>query len=62
MSESGQLPGVYPMARPHGKKRYYQVLLDPEQAQATEEEAERQGIRVTALMRNWIYEKLKQLL
>jgi hypothetical protein len=50
------------MARPHGKKRYYQVLLDPEQAEATEEEAERQGIRVTALMRNWIYEKLKQLL
>ena len=28
---------------------------------ATEEEAERQGVRVTALMRNWIYEKLKQL-
>lgn len=62
MSELGRLPSIYHMARSHGRKRYYQVLLDPEQAEAAEKEAEHQGVRVTALMRDWIYEKLKQLL
>jgi hypothetical protein len=50
------------MARLHGRKRYYQVLLDEDRAEAVEAEATRQNIRVTALMREWIYEKLKQLL
>lgn len=50
------------MARLHGNKRYYQVLLDDAQAQQVEDEAERQGVRPTALMRYWIYQKLKQLL
>jgi hypothetical protein len=50
------------MARLHGKKRYYQILLDEEQAEQAETEAARQGVKVTALIRNWIYEKLKQLL
>lgn len=50
------------MARLHGNKRYYQVLLDDDRAQEVEAEAARKGVRVTALMREWIYEKLKQLL
>ena len=50
------------MARLHGNKRYYQVLLDDDRAQEVEAEATRKGIRVTALMREWIYQKLKELL
>jgi hypothetical protein len=50
------------MARLHGKKRYYQILLDEEQSEQAEAEATRQGVKVTALIRDWIYEKLKHLL
>jgi hypothetical protein len=49
------------MARLHGNKRYYQILLDEDKAQRIEDHAARGGVRVTALLREWIYEKLTSL-
>lgn len=55
---SGGDPGVYPMARLHGNKRYYQILLDEDKAQQVEDHAARKKVRVTALIREWIYQRL----
>jgi hypothetical protein len=46
------------MARLHGNKRYYQVLLDDDKAQLIEDHAARKQVRVTALIREWIYQRL----
>jgi hypothetical protein len=49
------------MSRLHGNKRYFQLLLDPERAEVIDQEAAREKVRATALIREWIYEKLASL-
>ena len=49
------------MSRLHGNKRYFQLLLDPERAEVIDQEAARKKVRATALIREWIYEKLASL-
>lgn len=44
----------------HGQKRYLQVLLDPARAALLDGLAKGMGVRTTALMRDWIYERLQQ--
>lgn len=44
----------------HGQKRYLQVLLDPARAALLDGLAKGKGVRTTALMRDWIYERLQQ--
>ena len=50
------------MARLHGNKRYYQVLIDDDRAEEIEQIATIQGVKATALMREWIYQKLNKLI
>jgi len=44
--------------RIHGKKAYYQILLDVDKAQAVEDQAAANNQRPTNLMRQWIYQQL----
>jgi hypothetical protein len=46
------------MPRLHGNKRYYQILLDPDKAEVIDEQAAKEKVRATALIRKWIYERL----
>jgi len=46
------------MPRLHGNKRYYQILLDPDKAEVIDEQATKEKVRATALIRKWIYERL----
>lgn len=44
----------------HGNKRYLQILLDPNRAKFLDEIAAERGVRVTALVRDVLYEFLKK--
>lgn len=46
----------------HGQKVYMQLLIDPHRADLIKEIADQNGIRVTAVMRDFIYERLAQLM
>lgn len=48
------------MAKVHGNKRHYQVLLDPERAGLLERLADQRGLRPAALMRTFVYAALKR--
>jgi len=48
------------MARTHGSKRYYQVLLDPNRACLLEQLAAECGMRTTALARELLYEAVER--
>ena len=48
------------MALKHGNKTYMQILLDPNRAKLAQEQAEQEGIRVTAWIRNAVYSHLKR--
>lgn len=47
------------MPRLHGKKRLYQILLDPEKAKEVDNQAANEQVRATALIRQWILDRLK---
>tara|TARA_Y100000589_G_C26928697_1_gene537427 strand:+ start:497 stop:754 length:258 start_codon:yes stop_codon:yes gene_type:complete len=44
----------------HGKKDYYQILLDPHRSQLLKELVNEQGIKATSLIRELIYEQLEK--
>jgi hypothetical protein len=44
----------------HGKKRYFQVLLDPARAELLDELAEQRGMRPAALVREIVYLHLER--
>ena len=44
----------------HGKKDYYQILLDPHRSQLLKELVNEQGIKATSLIREIIYEQLEK--
>ena len=44
----------------HGRKKYYQVLVDPHRSSLIESLAIKEGIRETSWIRNVVYEKLQQ--
>ena len=44
----------------HGKKDYYQILLDPHRSQLLKELVNDQGIKATSLIRELIYEQLEK--
>ena len=44
----------------HGKKDYYQILLDPHRSQLLKELVNKQGIKATSLIRELIYEQLEK--
>jgi len=48
------------MPRPHGKKIYCQVLIDPARYQLIEQQAKREGKRTTGFIREIVYENLEQ--
>ena len=48
------------MALTHGNKTYLQILLDPNRAKLVEEQANAEGIRATAWVRNLIYKDLER--
>jgi hypothetical protein len=50
------------MAQIHGRKAYFQVLLDPHRAALIEAEAEKAGIRSTAWIRDAVYSVLERKL
>ena len=50
------------MAQIHGRKAYFQVLLDPHRAALIEAEAEKAGIRSTAWIREAVYSVLERKL
>ena len=50
------------MALRHGKKAYFQLLLDRNRAELLQELAGEQGIRATALARDAIYAHLETVL
>jgi hypothetical protein len=47
------------MAKAHGNKVHYQVLLDVNRAKLLDEAAEKQGMRSSALLRMWTYQGLQ---
>lgn len=47
------------MPSQHGSKYYCQLLIDPNRYKLAEQMAERRGIKVTALLRDLIYEGLQ---
>ena len=49
------------MAIPHGNRKYYQILMPPNQAALFEELAAERGIKTTALMRELLCNQLKVL-
>ena len=44
----------------HGKKDYYQILLDPHRSELLKELVNEQGIKATSLIRDLIYEQLEK--
>ncbi len=44
----------------HGKKDYYQILLDPHRSELLKELVNEKGIKATSLIRDLIYEKLEK--
>ena len=44
----------------HGKKDYYQILLDPHRSELLKELVSEKGIKATSLIRDLIYEKLEK--
>lgn len=50
------------MAQIHGRKAYFQVLLDPHRAALIEAEAEKAGMRSTAWIRDAVYSVLERKL
>ena len=44
----------------HGRKKYYQVLVDPNRSTLIETLALNEGIRGTSWIRNAVYEKLQK--
>lgn len=48
------------MARTHGSKRYYQLLLDPHRAELLEQLAQDAGMRTTAYARELLYSAIKR--
>ena len=48
------------MARLHGSKRYYQLLLDPHRAELLEQLAQDAGMRTTAYARELLYAAIKR--
>ena len=44
----------------HGRKKYYQVLVDPNRSKLIETLALKEGIRGTSWIRNAVYEKLQK--
>jgi len=44
----------------HGRKKYYQVLVDPNRSTLIETLALKEGIRGTSWIRNAVYEKLQK--
>tara|TARA_B100000886_G_scaffold112810_1_gene75838 strand:+ start:2216 stop:2473 length:258 start_codon:yes stop_codon:yes gene_type:complete len=44
----------------HGKKDYYQILLDPHRSELLKELVNEQGIKATSLIRELIYEQLEK--
>ena len=50
------------MALKHGNKTYLQILLDPYRAKLVMDQAELEGIRATAWVRNSVYSELERQL
>lgn len=48
------------MAGTHGRKKYYQLLLDPHRAALLNELADEKGKRATALVRDFVYAMLER--
>ena len=48
------------MATDHGKKKYYQVLVDPNRSLLIEKSASKKGLKGTAWIRDAVYEKLQK--
>ena len=48
------------MARLHGSKRYYQLLLDPHRADLLEQLAQDAGVRTTAYARDLLYAAIRR--
>ena len=44
----------------HGKKDYYQILLDPHRSELLKAIVSEKGIKATSLIRDLIYEKLEK--
>ena len=44
----------------HGKKDYYQILLDPHRSELLKELVNNKGIKATSLIREIIYEQLEK--
>ena len=44
----------------HGKKFYYQILLDPNRSELFRELANKKGLRATGLIRELVYEELEK--
>ena len=44
----------------HGKKDYYQILLDPHRSELLKDLVSEQGIKATSLIRDLIYEQLEK--
>ena len=44
----------------HGRKKYYQVLVDPNRSTLIETLALKEGIKGTSWIRNAVYEKLQK--
>ena len=44
----------------HGKKDYYQILLDPHRSELLKELVSEKGIKATSLIRDLIYEQLEK--
>ena len=44
----------------HGKKDYYQILLDPHRSELLKKLVNEQGIKATSLIRELIYEQLEK--
>ena len=50
------------MASNHGNKKYYQLLLDPNRSILIEQYAKERGIRVTAVMKEMLYQQIEALM
>ena len=48
------------MTSKHGKKDYYQILLDPHRSKLLKDLVKEKGIKATSLIRDLIYEKLEK--
>lgn len=49
------------MAKHHGVKKHYQVLLDPNRADLVDKEAAKRGLKSTAYIRQVVYEELERV-